>query len=197
MISFGSETILISDISDGVDDAIRSSVGVASLHHLSLFLGSRILNITLLLHRDSVRCRNAVQMIIRKICILISKFRVQFRWRSRLRIVVDDEIFLDMGWCHARYHKNVDWSYLLMYELSIGFKSNTCLSATASASKLRAAAGWALLLKRCAVAQANAIDKTICDERITVIKFESKRKWKGQKAFCFAFEVWIYRNSMQ
>jgi hypothetical protein len=50
-------------------------------------------------------------------------------------------------------------NYLLTYELSTGFKSKTFFKTTASASKLLAAGIGAG--KRCAVAQAIAIDKTI------------------------------------
>lgn len=50
----GTEAVFVGDVADFVDDAVGASVRVASLHDLSLSLGSKVLNVALLIGPDSV-----------------------------------------------------------------------------------------------------------------------------------------------
>lgn len=56
----GAEAVFVSDVADFVDDAVGASIRVASLHDLSLSLGSEVLDVALLVGSDAVRCFVAV-----------------------------------------------------------------------------------------------------------------------------------------
>lgn len=56
ILTFGSESVLISDITNFNELAVGCGVAVAALHNLSFTLCTRILQVTLLICPDSIRC---------------------------------------------------------------------------------------------------------------------------------------------
>lgn len=64
MSALGLETVLVSDVGNGVDLAVGAGVGVLSTDGDGLVVSARVVQLTLLLLPDSVACLNAVKDIL-------------------------------------------------------------------------------------------------------------------------------------
>lgn len=61
MSALGLEAVLVGDVDDGVDLAVRAGVGVLSADGDSLVVSARVVQLTLLFLPDSVACLNTVK----------------------------------------------------------------------------------------------------------------------------------------
>jgi hypothetical protein len=61
MGALGLEAVLVSDVGDGVDDAIGAGVGELAADSDGLVLGTSVLQLTLLLDGDAVGCLHTVE----------------------------------------------------------------------------------------------------------------------------------------